>query len=36
MRYLFGWESDSVRVPITPVAMETLAAAGARGPQENG
>jgi NADPH-dependent 2,4-dienoyl-CoA reductase/sulfur reductase-like enzyme len=35
MRYLFGWESDSVRVPITPVAMETLAAAGERGPQEN-
>ncbi|HET7452551.1 MAG TPA: FAD/NAD(P)-binding oxidoreductase [Thermoanaerobaculia bacterium] len=26
LRYLFGWESDSVRLPISPVSLETLAA----------
>jgi NADPH-dependent 2,4-dienoyl-CoA reductase/sulfur reductase-like enzyme len=28
LRYLFGWESDSVRVPISPVSIDTLASAG--------
>ncbi|HKB70132.1 MAG TPA: FAD/NAD(P)-binding oxidoreductase [Thermoanaerobaculia bacterium] len=35
LRYLFGWESDSVRVPVTPVSLETLMGAGANAPQEN-
>ena len=33
LRYLFGWESDTVRVPISPVSLGTLAAS--ERPQEN-
>jgi NADPH-dependent 2,4-dienoyl-CoA reductase/sulfur reductase-like enzyme len=29
LRYLFGWESDSVRVPISPISIDTFASAGA-------
>ena len=37
LRYLFGWESDSVRVPISPVSIDTLASAGAgmRKPEDD-
>jgi len=37
LRYLFGWESDTVRVPISPVSVETLKEFGARArtPEEN-
>jgi NADPH-dependent 2,4-dienoyl-CoA reductase/sulfur reductase-like enzyme len=37
LRYLFGWESDSVRVPISPVPIDTLVSAGAgmRGPEDD-
>jgi thioredoxin reductase len=28
LRYLFGWESDSVRVPISPVPIDRLVSAG--------
>jgi len=30
LRYLFGWESDSVRVPISPVSVASLESIGAR------
>ena len=30
LRYLFGWESDSVRVPIHPVSVESLKAIGSK------
>jgi len=33
LRYLFGWESDTVRVPISPVSLETLGAIAS--PEEN-
>jgi len=33
LRYLFGWESDSVRVPIQPVSVESLKSIG--GEREN-
>ncbi|HET9793257.1 MAG TPA: FAD/NAD(P)-binding oxidoreductase [Thermoanaerobaculia bacterium] len=33
LRYLFGWESDTVRVPISPVSIGTLAAIDAGAPQ---
>ena len=32
LRYLFGWESDTVRVPIAPVSIGTLAAIDAAAP----
>jgi NADPH-dependent 2,4-dienoyl-CoA reductase/sulfur reductase-like enzyme len=37
LRYLFGWESDTVRVPIAPVLVGTLKEFGARTrtPEEN-
>ena len=35
LRYLFAWESDSVRVPISPVSVETLATIGAQAPEES-
>jgi NADPH-dependent 2,4-dienoyl-CoA reductase/sulfur reductase-like enzyme len=37
LRYLFGWESDSVRVPISPISIDTLASAGAemRRPEDD-
>jgi hypothetical protein len=32
LQYLFGWESDTVRVPISPVSIGTLAAIDAGAP----
>ncbi len=32
LQYLFGWESDTVRVPISPVSIGTLAAIDAEAP----
>jgi len=34
LRYLFGWESDTVRVPISPVSIGTLAAIDAGAPRK--
>ena len=36
LRYLFGWESDTVRVPVSPVSIETLSAIGAAESHEEG
>jgi len=36
LRYLFGWESDSVRVPISPVSVGSLEAIGARKREAEG